>query len=88
MLFYVWGHSYEFEANDNWNVIEEFAAMIGDRDDIWYATNIEVYDYFKAYRELIFNADMSICINPTAMDVWFAYGDKEVYAPAGEKVCM
>ena len=24
-LFYVWGHTYEFEGDDNWNVIEELA---------------------------------------------------------------
>ncbi len=35
-LFYLWGHSYEFEADENWNVIEEFAAYTGNRDEIWY----------------------------------------------------
>ena len=40
-MMYVWGHSFEFDRNDNWSVIEEFSEMIGHRDDIWYATNIE-----------------------------------------------
>ena len=26
-LFYVWGHSYEFANNDNWEIIEEFCDI-------------------------------------------------------------
>lgn len=25
--------------NDDWNVIEDFAEYLGNRDDVWYATN-------------------------------------------------
>lgn len=44
-MFYLWGHSYEFDNNDNWDVIENLAEYIGGREDIWYATNIEIYNY-------------------------------------------
>lgn len=71
-LFYLWGHSYEFDNDDNWNVIETFAAEIGNRKDIWYATNIEIYDYVSAYRSLIFATDGSFVINPTVTDVWIS----------------
>ncbi|GHU04240.1 polysaccharide deacetylase [Spirochaetia bacterium] len=40
-LFYLWGHSYEFDVDDNWNVIEEFCKLIAGRDDIAYCTNAE-----------------------------------------------
>lgn len=70
-LFYLWGHSYEFEADDNWNVIEEFAAYIGGREDIWYATNIEIYDYIDAYNRLIFSMDFTKVYNPTATELFF-----------------
>ena len=36
-LFYLWGHSYEFEVNDNWSIIDDFLSYVGNRDDIWYA---------------------------------------------------
>lgn len=78
-LFYVWGHSYEFDNLDNWNVIEEFAKFIGGRDDIWYATNIEIYDYVKAYDSLQISVDKKIIHNPSAIDVWFE-DDGEVYS--------
>lgn len=69
-MFYLWGHSYEFDNNDNWNVIENFAEYMGGRDDIWYATNIEVYDYVKAYQSLQTSVDNRIIHNPTNIDVW------------------
>jgi len=47
-LFYVWGHSYEFRNDNNWELIEEFCARVGRRDDLWYATNIEIIDYLDA----------------------------------------
>lgn len=73
LLFYVWGHSYEFEEHNNWCVIEEFAEYIGNRDDIWYATNIEVYDYITAYNQLQFSADGSKVYNPTAVTLYFEW---------------
>lgn len=70
-LFYLWGHSYEFEAKDNWNVIEEFAEKVGSRSDIWYATNLQIYDYVQAWQRLEFSADGRQVYNPCVTEVWF-----------------
>jgi len=70
-LFYLFGHSYEFENDHNWDRIENFAAYVGGRDDIWYATNIEIYDYGRAYQNLQTSANKRIVYNPSVMDVWF-----------------
>ena len=40
-VFYVWGHSYEFDTDNNWQVIEDFCKIISGKDDIFYATNAE-----------------------------------------------
>ncbi len=87
-LFYLWGHSYEFEMNDNWELIEKFAAKLGGKDDIWYATNIEIVDYHKAYKSLIFSADLSMVKNPTCTDVWIfeAVENKTYKIAAGETI--
>ncbi len=74
MLFYLWGHSYEFDydkPNNNWGIIEEFAEYMGGREDIWYATNIEIYDYVAAYHQLIFSMDYTRVYNPTCTTVYF-----------------
>ncbi len=41
MLFTVWGHSYEFDVDDNWARIEDFCRLMAHRDDIAYVTNRE-----------------------------------------------
>lgn len=86
MLFYLWGHSYEFNDDDNWNVIEEFAAYMGNRTDIWYATNGEIYNYVQAYTRLQYSADGSMIYNPSACDVYLNYYQKEIIVPAGKTV--
>ena len=45
MLFTVWGHSYEFDVNENWERIEEFCRMMAHRDDIAYVTNREALGF-------------------------------------------
>ncbi len=70
-LFYVWGHTYEFDARNNWHVIEAFAEYIGNRKDIWYATNIEICEYAEAYNRLVFSMDEHRIYNPTAFTLWF-----------------
>lgn len=70
-LFYVWGHTFEFERDDNWEIIEEFVEYIGNREEIWYATNIEIYDYVKAYEQLSFSANGQQVYNPTAYTLYF-----------------
>lgn len=71
-LMYVWGHSYEFARDDNWNVIEEFCEMVGGREDTWYATNIEYVDYMEMAKGLQFAADNSFVYNPYVMSVWLS----------------
>ncbi len=70
-LFYLWGHSYEFDNNNNWDHAEEICKKLSGKSDTWYATNIEIYDYVKAYQSLVYSADGLTVYNPTAKDIWF-----------------
>ena len=85
-LFYLWGHSYEFGDNDNWELLEKFCEKMGGHDDIWYATNMEIYNYVEAYRALEFSAELTRVHNPTAFDVWFKVDNTPVFVKAGETV--
>jgi hypothetical protein len=84
LMFYLWGHAYEFAINDNWDVIERFAEYMGGHEDIWYATNIEIYEYIEAYGQLRWSADGNIVHNPTATTLYFNYGTTPVVLGAGE----
>ncbi len=82
-LFYLWGHSYEFEEKNNWKVIKDFGNLLGRRDDIWYATNIEIYEYIDDYKRLIFSVDGTKVKNPTNRDLWLVYDGELVEIKAG-----
>ncbi len=69
-LMYIWGHSSEFDDNGNWEHIEEICEKLANNDEIWYATNIEIYDYIQAYKSLRYSADGSKVYNPTLFTIW------------------
>ncbi|MBQ4109980.1 MAG: polysaccharide deacetylase family protein [Clostridia bacterium] len=83
-LFALWGHSYEFNDDNNWEVIEKFAEFIGGKDDIWYATNGEICEYDECFKRLEFSTDGSIVKNPTYRTVWVAVDNNEYKIEAGE----
>ena len=41
-IFYIWGHSYEFEGNRNWDRMKRLCEMLSGKADIFYGTNAEV----------------------------------------------
>ena len=87
-LFYVWGHSYEFDVDDNWKVIEKFSDEVSNRKDIWYATNIEVVDYLNALKTLKYSADYSMAYNPSAFVVWIKVEGQNIMIKSGETVVI
>ncbi len=48
-LFYIWGHSYEFDVMDemSWERFERFCTLISRKEDIFYGTNKEVLGQLK-----------------------------------------
>ncbi len=87
-MMYVWGHSYEFPMYDNWSVMEDFCAMAGGRDDIWYATNIEIVDYMEAAGRLQFTAACDKVYNPNASPVWLEVDGGKAEIPGGALVTL
>ena len=87
-LFYMWGHTKEFDKNidhNSWAHMEEIAKKVSGKDDVWYATNIEIYNYVTAFNRLEWTANGSVVHNPSNVDVWFACSpDKTVCVKAGQ----
>lgn len=87
-IMYVWGHSYEFDNDNNWDLIEKFCEYVGGKDDIWYATNIEIKDYMDVCDKLQFAADESFVYNPSAADAWLSVDNRIVKVPGGSQVML
>lgn len=45
-MLYIWGHSYEFEVNKNWELVEKICEAVAGKQDIFYGTNREVLEPF------------------------------------------
>lgn len=82
-MMYVWGHSYEFTNADNWEVIEQFCELVGEKDDIWYATNIEIVDYLDVVNMAQYAADGSFVYNPCAQSLWIRVDDESIIEVKG-----
>lgn len=87
-LFYLWGHSFEFDRDDNWDLLDDFCKAISNHDDTWYATNMEIFRYVQAYQSLIFSADGNWVYNPTLIDVWMDVDGKPYSIPSGVTVTI
>ncbi len=85
-LLYVWGHSYEFSADNNWDLIETICQKLSGNDELWYATNMEIYNYVQAYKSLQYSADGHMVYNPTLLKVWLDVDGKLYSVSPGETI--
>ena len=82
--FFVWGHSYEFDMDNNWDLIEDFCRKIGGHEDIWYAGMTEMVRYVTAVRSAVSTADGRIWYNPSAETLYCVVdGKNHSIAPGG-----
>ena len=87
-LLYIWGHSFEFDLNDNWEHMDEICQKLSNNDEIWYATNIEIYDYVEAYKSLKYSADGHRIYNPTLFTLWLDVDGTLYSVKSGETICI
>lgn len=87
-IFYLWGHSYEFDRDDNWEHIENICKRFAEHDEVWRATNIEIFDYVNAYKSLIYSADGTMMCNPTFYTLWFDADGKMYSVKPGETIII
>lgn len=87
-MMYVWGHSYELATEEDWAALEAFCARLGGREDIWYATNIEIVDYMEAAARLQWTAAGDAVYNPSAQTVWAEAGGIQYELPGGQLTCL
>ena len=70
--FALWGHSYEFK--ERWDDLEALCAALGGREGVWYATNIEMVDYWNACMAVRSSLDGTIVQNLSAIPVHASWG--------------
>ena len=84
-LLYIWGHSYEFAQDDSWSHINDICNRLQGREDVWYATNMEIYAYVTAMRSLVISVEGDILYNPSAVTLYVRAGGQTLALGAGER---
>lgn len=85
-IFYLWGHSYEFNRDGNWDHIEEFCGIAAATPNIWFATNMDVYEYVSAWRNLQCSVDCRCVKNTSATTLWIRTGGNLIQLDPGKVV--
>jgi hypothetical protein len=50
-IFYIWGHSFEFDVDRTWDKMEEFCRLVSGKEDIYYGCNTEILLAAKGWRK-------------------------------------
>ena len=86
-LFYVWGHSWEYEgAGNKWAEVEKFFKMVSKNQDIYYTTQIELVDYINAFKNLKFSVDKSMVTNLSSINMFVKINGKVFTIEAGRTI--
>jgi len=81
-VFFIWGHSYEFD--DRWDAFERIYRPLAGHADVWYCTNIELFDYEAARQRLVIAANRATAFNPSARPVTLKVDGRFVDVPPGQ----
>lgn len=72
-LLYIWGHSFELDKDDvdRWGNLERRLEELSGREDVWYATNLQIRDYVMATRACTFDGEQ--LHNPTNRTIYYEH---------------
>ena len=94
-LMYVWGHTYEFDPNYlpantklRWDGITALAEIIKERDDIWKATNGEIYNYVEALKLVEADYEANTITNNSALDIYAVINGVKMIIPKNSVFTM
>ncbi len=86
-VFFVWGHSFEFaRQRDRWDEMETLFRPVAGQSDVWYCTNIELFDYEAARQRVAIAANRRTAFNPSALTVTLSVDGKLMDVPGGKTV--
>jgi len=86
-VFYVWGHAYEFNRpGHDWPELETVYQPLSGKPDVWYCTNIELFDYEAARQRIVLAANRRSAFNPSAMAVSLNVDGRLLDVPGGKTI--
>lgn len=85
-VLFLMDHSCQLKDYKLKQLFIEFCKLVGNREDIWYATCIEYVDYINAIKHLQYSHLFTRVYNPSAIDVWIMVDDHPVKIESGNTI--
>jgi len=82
-VFFVWGHGFEFHNKNDWDGLERIFKPLSGKPDVWYCTNIELFDYEAARKRIVLAANRKTAYNPSGIPVTLNVEGKLIDVPPG-----
>ena len=83
-IFYLYGHTHITDRNNLWGALETAFEKMSSQDNIWFATNIEICDYYSAFLSLIMSVDGKYIYNPTTTTLSLVHSNGDFVSGAVE----
>lgn len=83
-VLFLTGHSVELQRTEMQDLFVRFCQLVGNRNDIWYATCMEYIQYCNAVERLDYSLSRERVYNPNAIDVWIRINGDPLKISAGE----
>lgn len=77
------GHSYDLDVFDMWDRMERICRKVGNADDVWPATHIQIVRYLRSMEQA--EITTSCIVNHGAETLWFAINGETISIEPGEK---
>lgn len=87
-VFFIWGHGFEFHDKNDWEALDRIFKPLSGKPDVWYCTNIELFDYEEARKRIVIAANRATVYNPSAITVTLKIGDKLLDVPGGRTLSL
>ena len=86
LKFFCFGlHSYDYENNDCWNVLEDFCRDYGNRPDRFYYASVgDLFDYEDAVKSVIVTENS--LKNPSNVDLYIKLNGEKTILPANGEI--
>ena len=85
-VFCIWGHTYEFDRANRWQDLEKLFKPLSGKPDVWYCTNIELFDYEEARKRIVIAANKASVYNPNSISITLSLDGKSLEAAPGTTV--
>jgi peptidoglycan/xylan/chitin deacetylase (PgdA/CDA1 family) len=87
-VFFIWGHSYEFHINNDWPALDRILKPLANKPDVWYCTNIQLFNYEAARQSLQLAANGKCAHNPSSLPVTLLIDNKPLDLPPGQTIAL